>query len=113
MDSRSLPLNQKGNVVIFILIGFLIIALLPPIIMHFVPAAGLLFQILMIFIIYSTVRGYLGQGKMSIIVSVILIYFLVFKYRDITASLWVFQLMLSIQFLSVLVWGIGTRMRKE
>lgn len=106
-----MALNEKGNIIVFIFIGFIIIALLPPIIMHFVPAAGLLFQILMIFIIYSTVRGYMGQGKMSIVVSAILIYFLVFKYRDITASLWVFQLMLGIQFISVIVWGIGTRLK--
>lgn len=104
-------MNEKGNVLIFIFLGFIAIALLPPIIMHFVPAAGLLFQILMIFIIYSTVRGYLGQGKMSVIISAVLIYFLVFKYRDITASLWVFQLLLGIQFISVIVWGIGTRIK--
>ena len=104
-------MDEKGNVVIFLLIGFVIIALFPPLLMHFVPAAGILFQILMIFIIYSTVRGYLGQGKMSIIVSAVLIYFLVFKYRDITATLWFFQILLSVQWLSVVIWGIGTRMK--
>ncbi len=103
--------EQRGNVLIFIIIGILIILILPPIIMHVFPMAGLVFQILMIFIIYSTVRGYMGEGPLTIIISGILIYFLVFKYRDITASLWVFQLLLGIQFISVLVWGIGTRIR--
>jgi len=103
--------EQKGNVLIFIIIGILIILILPPIIMHVFPMAGLVFQVMMIFIIYSTVRGYMGEGPLTIIISGILIYFLVFKYRDITASLWVFQLLLGIQFISVLVWGIGTRIR--
>lgn len=105
-------MNEQGNVILFIIAGMIIIALLPPIIMMVFPAASLIFQIMMIFIIYSTVRGYVGSNAMTLVISAILIYFLVFKYAYITASVWVIQLMLGIQFFSVIVWGIGTRMKR-
>ncbi|MBI2597607.1 MAG: hypothetical protein HYW50_00235, partial [Candidatus Diapherotrites archaeon] len=39
------------------------------------------------------------------------VYFLVFKYFEIALSLYVFQLLLGLQFLSVIIWGVGTRLR--
>ena len=106
----GLLMDEKGNI-IFIIIGMLIFILAVPVIMHVFPYAGLVFQIIMIFIIYTMVRGYLGEGIMSIIVAAVLIYFLVFKYRDLTATVWVIQIMLSVSFFSVIIWGIGTRIR--
>jgi hypothetical protein len=103
-------MNEQGNI-LFIIAGMLIFILAVPLIMHVFPFAGLVFQIMMIFIIYSMVRGYLGQNIMSLVVSAVLIYLLVFKYRDLTATVWVVQIMLSVSFFSVIIWGIGTRMR--
>lgn len=94
-----------------IIIGFLVVLILPPIILAIFPYAKLLFQIAMIFMIYVNVKTFIGEGPMSLIISGILIYFLVFKYTAITASLWVFQLLLGLQFFSVIIWGIATQMR--
>lgn len=104
-------MNSKGNVIIFILIAFAVILLLPPIIIEIVPAAKYLFALIMIFVIFSTVRGYLGDGVLTWVISGILIYFLVFKYLLVTASLWVFQILLAVGFGSVIMWGVGTRFR--
>ena len=104
-------MNEKGNIIIFLLIAFAFVLLLPPIILHAFPPAAWLFKIMMVFIIFATVRGYLGDGPLTWIISGVLIYFLVFKYTDITASLWVFQLLLAFGFGSVIIWGIGSRLR--
>ncbi|MFH0714534.1 MAG: hypothetical protein V1847_02545 [Candidatus Diapherotrites archaeon] len=104
-------MNESGNVIVFILLGFAAILVLPPLILYLFPAADILFRIIAIFVIFSTVRGYIGDGAITYIISAILIYFLVFKYSSIFASVYVFQMLLSVSFTSVLVWGIGTRMR--
>lgn len=105
-------MNQKGNLIIFVLIGFIALALLPIVVFYLFPIAGILFQILAIFMIYATVRGYLGNNIISIIVSAIFIYFLVFKYRDLFASVWFVATLLMFGFGSVIMWGIGTRARQ-
>lgn len=104
-------MDERGNIIILIAIGILIIIILPPIVMVIWPPAKFIFQIAMIFILYSIVRGYLGTGPLTLIVSAVLIWFLVFKYTYIFASIYVFQLLLGVQFLSVVIWGIGTQLR--
>lgn len=104
-------MDERGNIVLFILLGLAAILILPPLILVLFPQAKFLFQILMIFTIYSTVRGYLGSGPLTLAVSAVLIYFLAFKYVLIASSLFVFQILLMFGFMSVVVWGIGTRMR--
>jgi len=103
-------MNERGNVVILIVIGLLVVAILPPIIFYAFPPAALVFQLISIFIIYATVRGYLGPGVLTIAISAILIYYLVFKYFYLYSALFMFQLLLGMGFLSVIVWGIGTRL---
>ena len=72
-------MNQKGHIIIFIIIGFLVLALLPVLIQWAFWPARILMQIVMIFVLYTTVRGYLGPGNLSLIVSAMLIYFMVFN----------------------------------
>jgi len=105
-------MNQSGNLIIFVAIGFLALLIVPPIVFWLFPVAGILFQIIAIFMIYATVRGYLGNNIISIIISAIFIYFLVFKYRDIFASVWFLTTLLTFGFGSVVMWGIGTKMRQ-
>ena len=104
-------MNQKGNIIIFLLIAFAVVLLLPPLLITVFPPAKYLFALIMIFVIYSTVRGYLGDGILTLLISGILVYFLVFKYLLITSSLWVFQILLAVGFGSVIMWGIGSRFR--
>jgi len=104
-------MNSNGNVIIFILIAFAVVLLLPPLIITVFPPAKYLFALIMVFILFSTVRGYLGDGVLTYVISGILIYFLVFKYLMVTSSLWVFQILLGVGFGSVIMWGVGTRFR--
>ena len=104
-------MNQKGNLFIMIIIGFLIIALLPPVVMFLFKPADLVMKILLVFVIYGIVRGYLGQSIMTLVISAILIYFLVIKYAYLTASVFVLQALLMVGFGSVIVWGLASTRR--
>tara|TARA_Y100000310_G_scaffold272711_1_gene287841 strand:+ start:2730 stop:3128 length:399 start_codon:yes stop_codon:yes gene_type:complete len=105
-------MNQNGHIILLILGGFLVLAIIPVLITSFFWPAKILMQIIMIFILYTTVRGFLGAGTLTLVVSAILIYFMVFKWFELFLALYILQLLLGLQFLSVLIWGIGTTMRK-
>lgn len=105
-------MNEKGNVILFIIIGFIVLALIPVVITSFFWQAKLLMQIVLIFVIYTTVRGFLGSGPLVLIVSAVLIYFMVFKYFEIFLSLYILQTLLGLGFMSTIVWGIGTMTRR-
>ncbi len=106
-------MNERGNLLVFLVIGFLAIALIPPIILAVFPPAKLLFQAIMIFVLYSMVRGYMGSGVLTIIITAILVWLLVFKYTYIFASVYVMQMLLMVGFTSVIMWGIGTSVKKH
>ena len=105
-------MNERGHIILLILGGFLILAIIPILITSFFWPAKILMQIIMIFVLYTTVRGFLGAGTLTLIVSAVLIYFMVFKWFELFLALYILQLLLGLQFLSVLIWGIGTTMRK-
>jgi hypothetical protein len=104
-------MNKSGNMGLIIIIALLVVAVVPGILVALFPPIRILFQIIAVFMVYSLVRGYLGQGTLTLVVSALLIWFLVFKYPGIFASLWVFQTLLGLQFMSIIIWGIGTSRR--
>lgn len=106
-------MNPKGNILVLILVAFAIIAVLPVVLSSVFWQVKLVTQIIFIFIIYATVRGFLGSGMPTILVCTVLIYFLVFKYFEVALSLYVFQLLLGLQFISVIIWGLGTRLPQQ
>ena len=106
-------MNERGNIVLILLGIFVVLALIPIILTSVFWQVKIVAQIIMIFVIYSTVRGFMGGGMPTIILSAILIYFLVFKYFEVAFSLYIFQLLLGLQFLSVIIWGIGTRLPQK
>jgi hypothetical protein len=105
-------MNQKGNILLLIILGLIILALIPVVITSLFWEAKILMQIIMIFMIYTTVRGFLGSGPLVIVVSAVLIYFMVFKYFELFLSLYILQTLLGLGFLSTIIWGIGTTMRR-
>jgi hypothetical protein len=108
-----MKMNQNGNMIIIILIAFVILALIPPLIMTVFPIADIIMRIILALIIFITVRGYIGDGPLSLIISGIIIYFLVIKWALFTASAYIFlYFLLSFSFLSVIVWGIGMNLKK-
>jgi hypothetical protein len=100
-------MNQSGVLfLLFALIAFVVVGvILPWVLFMLFPQALLLFQVIMIFTIYFTVRSYLGDGIISLLLTGIFIYFLVFKYPEITASLWVFQIIFGFGVFSAIFWG--------
>ena len=106
-------MNQKGNTLLFIVIGLICLAIAVPVIMWLFPYADILMRIILVFLIFTIVKGYLGDGTPTLIVSAILIYFLAFKYAYIAATAYVLYILMGFSFLSVIVWGIGTRMQHQ
>jgi len=104
-------MNESGHIIFLILGAFLILALIPILITSFFWPAKILMQIILIFILYTTVRGFLGDGTITLIISAVLIYFMVFKYFELFLALYILQTLLGLQFLSVIIWGVGTTMR--
>ena len=105
-------MNQKGNALLFIILGLVCLAVAVPIIMWAFPYADILMRIILMFLIFTIVKGYLGDGTLTLVVSAVLIYFLAFKYAYIAATAYVLYILMGFSFLSVIVWGIGTRMQK-
>ena len=104
-------MDQKGHILLIIFAAFVVIALIPILLSSVFWQFKILAQIIMVFMIYSTVRGFMGPGYITIVISAILVYFMVFKYFEIVLGLYVFQFLLGLQFLSVIIWGLGTRLR--
>ncbi len=104
-------MNERGHIILIIIGAFIVLAILPVLITSFFWPARIIMQIIMIFTIYTTVRGMMGSGNLTLIISAVLIYFMVFKYFEIFLSLYILQLLLGLQFLSVIIWGVGTTMR--
>ena len=104
-------MNQKGNIIFLIIGALLILAIIPVLITTFFWPAKLLMQIILIFVIYTTVRGFMGSGSLVLIISAILIYFMVFKWFELFLSLYILQTLLGLQVLSVVIWGVGTKLR--
>jgi hypothetical protein len=101
-------MNSRGNVLLIIgfAIGAIIFASVSlPILMKFFPAVDLIVKIILIFVIITTVRQYLGNNVLTLIVSGILIYFLVLKWAWVASSIWFFTILMSFGLASVFVWG--------
>ncbi|GEM_PF-1466419 len=100
-------MNQKGHIILILLVAFVILAIIPVLLSAVFWQVKIVAQLIMVFVIYTTVRGFMGSGLPVILISAILIYFLVFKYFEIALSLYIFQILLSLQFLSIVIWGLG------
>ena len=101
------------HIFLAIVVALIIVVTLPVLIMKFVPMADLIMRIVLIFLIFTTVRGYLGAGIPSIAISGVLIYFLVIKWAYFTAGAYIaVYFLLSLQVFSILIFGIGMGMRK-
>jgi hypothetical protein len=105
-------MNEKGNLLILIVLGIMASVVIVPVAMKLFWPVDIIVRIMLVFVIITTVRGYLGNSVMTLLVSGLLIYFLVIKWWYIAASSWIFLTLLSFGFFGVIVWGIGTTMRK-
>jgi len=106
MDSlRLLNANTRGMLIPIILLIMVGIVVLVPVAMIVFKPMDIIVKIIVIFMIFMTVRGYLGNGIPTLAISGILIYFLVFKWWWVGAMGMFFVTLLSIGFFGVVVWG--------
>ncbi|MEK6958516.1 MAG: hypothetical protein AABW59_00560 [archaeon] len=98
-------MNEKGNLLVIILFVMVGLIFLLPVLMYVFPPLDIIVRIILVFSIFMTVRGYMGNGILTIIISAILIYFLVFKWWWIGASGFFAMTLLSLGFFGIVVWG--------
>lgn len=106
-------MNNKGNLLIIIVLAMLAAIFILPVLMHFFLPLNIIVRIILIFVIITSVRQFLGNSVISLLISGILIYFLVLKWWWVSASGWVFITLLGIGFFSIIVWGLGTTMKPK
>ncbi len=108
-----IALNEKGNLILIIIIALVAIIVLPALVMAAFPLADIIMRLVLVFLIFSTVRSYLGSNIFTILLSGILIYFLVIKYAYVTATLYVLLFfLLAFNVFSIVIFGIGMGLRK-
>ena len=101
-------MNERGFLILYILLAFVVLAILPPVVMKLFPPADLLMRLFLTLMIFVTVRAHLGSNPLTIIISAALIYLLVIKHAYIAASIYIFFfVLLMLNFLSVIVWGLS------
>ena len=106
-------MNEKGNFLLIILAAFIVVALIPPLIMVLFPEADLIMRIILVFLIFTTVRGYLGDSILTLVISGALIYILVIKWAYLTASLYiVFNVFMMFSVFSMIIWGLNSALRR-
>ena len=91
--------SQRGNLIIGTLFVILLLALLPFVIKLIFPQIDLIYKVVLIFAIYSFVTQMLqSNSTLTLLITGVLVYFMVFKYGDIFTSLW---------FLSIIFTYVG------
>jgi hypothetical protein len=93
----------QGTLIEGTIIVILCVMLLPTLITLFIPQFDWIFKLVLIFSIYSFVRGFLGDSTLTLLLSGILIYFMAFKYGEIFTSLWFISVILGFGLSNLLV----------
>lgn len=101
-------MNERGNFLIVIVLFMLGAIVLLPVAMVVFPPIDIIVKIILVFSIFMMVRGFLGNGILTILVSGILIYFLVVKWWWIGAGGWMAITLASLGIFSVIMWGSQT-----
>jgi len=100
-------MNEKGNILIFGLLLFLVVAILPAIAMMVSPIAKIIIQVILFLSIYMLVRSYMGSGVLTLIVTGVMGYILVIKYPEFTAGIWILSIIVMLGAGGVIIWGLS------
>ena len=104
-------MNNNGNLLLIILIAMIAMVFLLPALMYLSPVINIIIRIILVFLVITTVRGYLGSGIITLIVSGVLIYFLVIKWWWVGASVSFAIMLMAFGVFGVVVWGLGTTLK--
>jgi len=99
-------LNEKGiGIFVVIGLGFLFFLILPTILFTISGISKIMFQVIMAFMIIAYVKQFGLEGGLMWIIAGILIYFLIWKYIYLTATLYMLMILMGMGFTSAIIWG--------
>lgn len=90
MNAASLfKMNTKGNLLVGVLFIIVVLMILPFLLKIALPESDLVFKLVLIFSIYSFVTQLMqSNNTLTLLITGVLVYFMVFKYGDLFVSLW-------------------------
>jgi hypothetical protein len=100
-------MNDRGNLVLFGMLGFVLVGIVAFVVISIFPEAALVMRILLIFAIFMAVRGTIGDGVPTILISAVLIYFLAFKYFELAAAGYVIYFLVA--YVGTTLFSFGLR----
>lgn len=99
--------NEKGNLILLLILAFIAVAILPPIFITLFPPAKYIFILIIVFTIWGTVRAFLGDGALTLAITGVLIYLIVWKHLLLASSIFMLQMVLMLGVGSVIIWGMA------
>jgi len=112
-EKAQMSLFSGFPLILKILIVILIAVLVVPGAMALSPIVKYVIMAILVFFIYENVAKALGKGVLTIIITGVLAYFIIYKYLYLSASLMMFYIFLMFGVTSVFVWGTSTLSRKH
>jgi len=112
-EKAQMNLFSGFPLILKILIVILIAVLVVPGAMALSPIVKYVIMAILVFFIYENVAKALGKGVLTIILTGVLAYFIIYKYLYLSASLMMFYIFLMFGVTSVFVWGTSTLSRKH
>ncbi len=89
IGAKRFMMNAKGNLLIGVLFIIVVLMILPFLLKVVLPESDLVFKIVLIFSIYSFVTQLMqSNNTLTLLITGVLVYFMVFKYGDLFVSLW-------------------------
>jgi|GEM_PF-1432142 len=96
---------RVNSLILKIILILLIAILIVPSIMLVFPVARYIVGAIIGFFVFELIAKAFGNNVLTYIISAVIIYFLVFKYIFVSASLMMIYIFLGAGFFSVLIWG--------
>lgn len=97
-------MNQQGNLLLYYLLILVAMTVIAIIILFLVPEAQLVLSIILAFSIYMTVRGSIGDGLPTLLITAILVYFLVFKYFFVSGPFFIISMIIAYAGAGLVTW---------
>ncbi len=97
-------MNQRGNLLLYYLLILVVMIVLSMLILWLVPEAQIVMSIILAFSIYMNVRGSIGDGIPTIIITAILVYFLVFKYFFLSSGFFIITMVIAYAGAGIITW---------
>ena len=97
-------MNRRGNLFLYYMLIAIALVIISMLVLWLFPQAQIVMGIVLAFAIFMNVRGSIGDGMPTIVLSAILIYFLVFKYFFIASGFYILTILLAFGGASLITW---------